>query len=173
MFFDIGNTLRALMKLGLNLIAAYCHNTPVNHDTFRQAMRLILGEGQINPELFNKMGLVRAKGIQCIKDNGGGHSFRLVHMNGHWLAYSSFFGGRIGSFVSIPGPNYESWACADIVAPIKSKDWVFKKREIIQPFAVTVDWANSAEVTPSLNLQNSVSKIRVDVSERNVQGMRQ
>jgi hypothetical protein len=159
-FFDIGVTLRALIKLGLNLIAAYCHNTPVNHDTFRQAMRLILGEGQINPGLFNQMGFVRATDIQCIKDDGGGHSFRLVHMGGHWRVYSSFFGGRIGSFVLIPGPNYENWACADIVAPIKSRDWMFRKREIIQPFGVKVQWADSTEVAPSLKLQNSISAIR-------------
>jgi hypothetical protein len=167
-FFDIGDTLRALMKLALNLIAAYCQNTPVNHDTLRQAMRLIVGEAQINPALFNEMGFVRANDIQPIKDDAGNHSFRLVHMDGHWRAYSSFFGGRIGSFVFFPGPNYEDWSCADIVAPLKSKSWVFKKSEIIQPLRVVVNWDDSTQVIPSLKLQNSVSAIRVEVSKRNL-----
>ncbi len=128
-------------------------------------MRLILGEGQISPQLFNIMGFVRAKEIQCIKDEGGGHSFRLVHVDRYWRVYSSFFGGRIGSFVLIPGPNHETWACADILAPIKSKDWVFTKLEIIQPIEVKVEWSDSAAIAPSFKFQNSVSRIRVDVSK--------
>jgi hypothetical protein len=128
-------------------------------------MRLILGEGQINPGLFNKIGFVRAKDNQCIKDDGGGHSFRLVHWGQHWRVYSSFFGGRIGAFVVMPGPNHESLACADIVAPIKSKEWVFTTRDILQGFDVKVEWADSAELVPSLKFQSSMWRIRVDVSK--------
>lgn len=42
-FFDIGDTIRALMKLGLNLIAAHCPNTPVNRESFAGAIRIIRG----------------------------------------------------------------------------------------------------------------------------------
>src|SRR5205823_3094379 len=46
-FFDMGETLRALMKMGLNLIAAYCPKTPVNHESFAHSIRVIKGEVQI------------------------------------------------------------------------------------------------------------------------------
>jgi hypothetical protein len=130
---------------------------------FEQVMRLFLGEGQLHPNLFTRMGFVQANDIQCIKDVSGGHSFRLVHLQGHWHIFSSFFGGRIGSYVFFPGPNYECWSCADIVAPINSKDWGFVKAPITQSIAVRAEWKNLAEIVPSFELQKSVSTIRADV----------
>jgi hypothetical protein len=162
-FFDIGKALRALMKLGLNLVAAYCHNTPVNHDTFNQVIRLILGEGQINPNLSKLMGFVRADDLKCIRNAGGAHTFRLVHLQKHWHVYAGFFGGRIGSYVFFPGPKCESWSCADIVAPIRSKDWKFTAAPITESLPVTVEWKNLAEIVPTFELHKSVASISVDV----------
>jgi len=165
-FFDVGGVLRALMKIGLNLIAAYCHNTPVNHTTFQQAMRLILGEAQPNPTLFGLMGFVRASDVGSLNVANAGHSFRLVHLGDHWRVYFSFFGGRIGAFVYFPGPNYESWKCADIVAPIRSKEWQVRTTRIVQPLNVKIEWRKMVELIPSLELQNCVSNIQVLIRPR-------
>ena len=118
------------------------------------------------PALLDKMGFVRAADIQQIADNTGAHSFRLCHVNGIWQVFSSFFGGKVGSFVCFPGPNHESCACADIVAPLKSKRWVFTPNKIIQPIAVKIRWNSSEEIAPSVKLQNAVCNVRVDMVPR-------
>ena len=56
-YFDVAETLRALMKIGLNLIAAYCPQTPVNHESFANAVRIIRGEMQMLPAAFLRSSL--------------------------------------------------------------------------------------------------------------------
>ena len=152
------------MKIGFNLIAAYCEKTPINKDTFHQAVRLITGAGQINPRLFDKFGFVKPEGIQVIS-HPGTHSFRLVYAPGGWMVYASFFGGRAGAYVALPGPNSEDWSCLDIIAPIGSKNWTVTRPSIIQPLRVEIEWGNSNAVAPSLLLQHTVSDIKVEVRE--------
>ncbi|MBI1913207.1 MAG: hypothetical protein HYS12_00355, partial [Planctomycetes bacterium] len=78
-FFDIAETLRALMKIGLNLIAAYSPKTPVDYQAFASAIRIIRGEMQMRPAAFRGNGFVHAEDIQCIKAGDRDHSFRLMH----------------------------------------------------------------------------------------------
>jgi hypothetical protein len=65
--FNVGHTIRGLMKIAVNLVAACCPNTPVSPRTFEAAIRLIQGEMQISPELISTNGFVAATGIQNIK----------------------------------------------------------------------------------------------------------
>jgi hypothetical protein len=163
-FYDIGDCIRGLMKTALNLIAAHCPNTVINHTTFNQVMRLILGEGHLHQSSIYRMGFVRAHDVEPINDSAGGHSFRLIHDNGHWFVFSSFFGGSVGTMVFFSGPNGEKWRCADIVAPIGSQKWTFKKLPLIQPLSYKIQLAGSAEIMPSFKLQHSASSIRVEVA---------
>jgi hypothetical protein len=166
-FFDIGDTMRALMKLGLNLVAAHCPNTPVNHESFAQAIRVIRGEaGQIPPRVFLLNGFVHAEDVQTIKAPGNAHSFRLVHMDGKWHVFSSFFGGKVGSYVRVPGPNHEAWRCADIVAPVRSKDWTVRTSSILPHMKVRVEWNDGRVITPSFKLQNTVSSVSVELVKK-------
>jgi hypothetical protein len=163
-FFDIGDTMRALMKLGLNLVAAYCPNTPVNHVTFASAIRIIRGlAGQIPPRVFRQNGFVHPEDVQAIHAAGNAHSFRLVHMDQTWHVFSSFFGGRVGSYVRVPGPNQEKWRCADIVAPLRSKRWSLETSSILPHMKVRVEWSDGRVVTPSLKLQNTVSSVNIEL----------
>jgi hypothetical protein len=162
-FYDIGDCIRGLMKIGLNLIAAHCPDTVINHTTFKQAMRLILGECCPHEDVIHRMGFLRASDVVPINDAGGGHSFRLIHDAGRWFVFSSFFGGSVGTMVFFPGPNGEKWQCADIVAPIRSKKWTFEVRPLIQPFSYKVQLAASPVIMPSFKLQQSVSSIRVEI----------
>jgi len=163
LFFDIGETLRGLMKIGLNLVAAYCPNTPVNHETFADAIRVIRGEVQIPPHVLAANGFVHAEDVQGISGAANEHAFRLMHTGQVWHVYSSFFGGRIGAHVRLPGPNHEEWRCANIVAPMKSKDWTIGTSPILQALKTRVEWNDSRTVTPSLKFQRTVSSMRVDV----------
>ena len=162
-YFDIGETLRALMKLGLNLLAAYCERTPVDHANFARAIRIIRGERQMTPAAFLMNGFVHAEDVRCLEGGDDDHSFRLMHVDGEWQVYSSFFGGRAGSFVRVPGPNHEEWNCADIVAPVGSRTWDFRPSAILRPMKVRVAWQDSGALTPSVAFRRSASSIRVEV----------
>jgi hypothetical protein len=166
-FFDIADTMRALMKLGLNLIAAHCPNTPVNHESFARAIRVIRGEaGQIPPRVMMSNGFVHAEDVQAIKAEGNAHSFRLVHVDGKWHVFSSFFGGQVGSYVRVPGPSYEGWRCADIEAPLGSKDWTCRTSTILPYMKMRVVWNDGKVVTPSFKLQNTVSSVSVELVKK-------
>ncbi len=165
-FFDAGDVLRALMKIGLNLIAAYCSRTPVNCRTFAHAIRVIRGEVQITHAMIQANGFVHARDIQGIKGSPNEHSFRLIHVDRVWHIYSSFFGGNIGAYVQLPGPNHEEWNSADVVAPMKSKTWTFTTSRILPIMTTHVEWRNSEKVTPSVKMQKSVSILRAEITRR-------
>jgi hypothetical protein len=151
------------MKLGLNLIAAHCPNTPLDHESFAHVIRVIRGEaGQIPPPVFELNGFTHAEDLQATKAPANAHSFRLVFMNSKWHVFSSFFGGKIGAYVRGPGVNLESWICADIIAPLKSKEWKVTTSSILPVMKVRVEWNDSKVVVPSFKLQNSTSSIRVE-----------
>jgi hypothetical protein len=156
-YFDPGVTLRALMKIGVNLLAAYCKKTPISTETFPKVIRLIRGDIHPTPVDVASNGFVRADGLEDIKGPPGTHTFRLVFVDGEWFVYSSFFGGRIGAFVHFPGPNKEDWNSAEIAAPIGSKAWPFKESRLITPMRVRIEWTDSAKICPSLEIQNSKS----------------
>ncbi len=171
LFFDVGDTMRALMKLGLNLVAACCPNTPVNRDSFGTAIRVILGEtGQVPPRVFRTNGFVHAEDVQAIKAPGNAHSFRLVHTGREWHVYSSFFGGKVGSHVLVPGPNREGWRCADIVAPLWSKDWAVRTSPVLPSMDVRVEWRDGRVIAPSFKLQDTVSSVSVEIVPRKSSG---
>jgi hypothetical protein len=162
-FFDAGDTLRALMKVGLNLIAAYCPNTPVTHESFRQAIRIIRDEaGQLPRSVLQRNGFVHVGDIQTIAAGDNAHSFRLVHIDKMWHIYSSFFGGKVGACVRVPGPNNENWRSADIVAPLYSKDWRIETSRLLYPMKVCVEWHDGTVVTPSFKLQNAMSSVSIE-----------
>jgi hypothetical protein len=140
------------MKLGLNLIAAYCPNTPVNHETFADPIRAITSKEQIPQRVMMTNGFVHAEDIAGISSNVNEHAFRLVHIDGVWHVYLSFFGGSVGAFVRIPGPNCEVWRSADITAPIKSKAWTIRPSPLLQQTKVRVVWKDGRAIIPSLGL---------------------
>lgn len=167
-FFDVGDTMRALMKLGLNLIASHCPNTPVNNDSFASSIRIIRGAaGQIPPRVLDSNGFVRPEDVEQIKGPKSTHSFRLVHMDGKWHVYSSFFGGQLASYVRVPGPNHEDWVCADIVAPLGSKKWDVQTSRILRyAKRPRVEWNNSRTLLPSIKFHRTVSSVSVELVKK-------
>lgn len=162
-FYDVTKALRGLAKIAINILCDCCPSTPVCRSSagFREVIRVVTGEDPVAPRLFRSNGFVRASDIQPIRLVDGGHSFRLLHMDGHWHVYSSFFGGRIGSFLRFPGPNRESWRQADIQAPIRSPDWQVTTGRILQPLTVRVEWEDIARIIPSAKMLNVKTELNV------------
>src|SRR5262249_17493576 len=149
-YFDAGEIIRALMKIGLNLIAGFCLNTPVNRETFGRAIRLIRGDVAITHQMVRTNGFIYAEDVRVIKGAENDNSFRLIHLDGTWHIFFSFFGGSIGAYVKVPGPSHEEWKCADIVAPMKSKGWTCKRTLVLPLMQPHVQWRNSERVMPSV-----------------------
>ncbi len=150
--FDMRVVLRALMKLGMNLLAAYCPNTPVNRDCFRNTIEFILDEVAADPTVFSRNGFVDPSAVQGFRDFSG-HAFRLQHIDGDWHVESSFFGGRVASFVRIPGPNLESWSWKEIRVPLKSRDWLFDSGTITVPLNPRIIWDDLKRIVPSIKCE--------------------
>jgi hypothetical protein len=165
LFFDAGLTLRAMMKIAFNLLAAFCTNTVVSCDSFPQMTRLILGKAHPNEHLIAGNGFVHAEDLEELA-RPGCHCFRITSLENEWVVYMSFFGGRIGSVVSFPGPNREEWNTLGIVAPIRAKNWTETKSRLYQPLRVRVDWSNHEAITPSLKLQFAQARMLVEDAPR-------
>lgn len=163
LFFDTGCTVRALMKIGLNLLAAHCRSMPINRSTFDRAMRLIMRETELNGNVIFEMGFVNPKHFAPIAKEGC-HTFRLLHADNMWRLHSSFFGGRMCTYACFPGPNRENWVCLDVVAPIKSTKWEWRSSTIYQPLDIELRLDASAEL---LNCRSELSRseIRVEVHD--------
>jgi hypothetical protein len=159
--FELPRTLRALLKIAANLLSNYCVNTPVNREGFGDVIRVIKGEAPVDPTLFRHNGFVYASDVEPISSHDACHSFRLLHMAGFWHIYSSFFGGRIGSVVRLPGPNGEDWSCADVVAPLRSKNWTIRTGRVLQQLTVRVEWQRLEKIMPSVEMLNVQSRMRV------------
>jgi hypothetical protein len=151
--FDNGKVLRALAKIGVNLLAAFCPNTPVGREHFDLATKVVMGELSVGGGLRSSIGFIHAADIEPIKV-AGGHSFRLLYMFDHWHVFMSFFGGRIGAFAHLPGPNNEDWQCADITMPVGVKTYSMKPLPLLQPLNVHVEWLDLAKVMPSVEMLN-------------------
>ena len=158
-FYDLGLTMCALMKVGVNLLAAYCQKTPVNCESFKAVIQVIRGQRHPTARMIASNGFIRAADVDNLKAESSGHSFRLVYLNGEWIVYSSFFGGRIGAAVAFPGPNHEEWNTMNIIAPLHAKTWRVTTSSLLQPIKVYIEWSDSTKIIPSLKLQWSVSGI--------------
>jgi hypothetical protein len=163
-FFDMGLTVRALWKLGINLLAGFCRKTPVDKNTFGRAIGVICGTNTLDPTLLAQNGFVEASGIAELQASGQSHAFRLVHHDGHWLVYSSFFGGRIGAAVAIPGPNREEWNTLQVVAPLREKDWSVSTYKLLNPMRVRIEWSDLAKIAPTQKFHSAVSQILVETA---------
>jgi hypothetical protein len=105
---------------------------------------------------------VGIRDLDAIKSAPGTHSFRLLYLGNTWNVYSSFFGGRVGAYVFFNGPNNEDWTCANIIAPIESKDWTITKSKILQPLYPKIEWMDATKMCPSLHLTHYGSDVQVE-----------
>ena len=65
-----------------------------------------------------KFGFIKPDGVSQLACPPKSHKFRLTHdlTTNAWKMYASFE-GKAAAYVAFDGPNYESWATMDVVAP--------------------------------------------------------
>jgi len=157
------HVLRALVKIGINLLAKFCIKTVVTKDTFGDAIGCVLYDHDGPTEQHS--GFVLNEDIEFLECPKDAHKFCLVH-DGHWTLHCAFFGGRIGATVAFPGPNDESWKTATITAPLKPNKWTVEKSSIIHVRKMRVEWADVNKIVPSLPFQNVECKVRFEPRKR-------
>jgi hypothetical protein len=162
LYFDRGRVVRALIKIGINTIAAFCPNTLVSRSAFDETIPVVMDEVQIKGPYLRMCGFIRAEGLASFAVAWDNHTIRLVYDLGNWHVYFSFFGGLIGAYVVFSGPNGEQWRTADIVAPLKSKNWTITTRKDVAHPQVEVTWTDQPAIMPSMKLQNSTSVLRTE-----------
>lgn len=151
MHFDVCVVLRALFKISLNLIAATCTRTPVDHRTFGHVTRLVLGKMNPSRWQLSNNGFVPPAMMSALHSTGGEHVFRLVNDGSVWHAYHSYFGGAVCAFVLIPGPSRENWRSLELVAPLRQRKWAERYRsEVIRPIPISTLWGTVEHVIPSV-----------------------
>ena len=164
--YEMGKVLRGLAKIAVNAISHYCPRSTVN----QEVIRVIRGLSPVSERLLAANGFVNAADVSAISADAKAHSMRIIHWNEEWHVWSSFFGGRLGTFVRFPGRNRENWSTADIVAPIGSSDWTVKKQKLTLPLKTHINWFKFDRLVPSVPLLHSESRLNVEPADSRQQG---
>ena len=164
LYFDMGTTVRAMMKIGLNCIMAYAKNTDISREAFPEPFLLIRDPRiQFKESYFKQNGFINVGSLR-FGAKGTPHTVRLVHDYVFWHVYISFFGRRIGGYVSFMGPSNEKWKTMTITAPLRSKEWTIETSfERLHPPGVQVVWNDQKAIMPSLKLQYSQSELKTEL----------
>jgi hypothetical protein len=123
-----------------------------------------LGNREIPDSCIENSGYIFPEDMEGLKCNNNGHTIRVSYIDDGWHFYYSFFGGRIGFFIRISGPNNEDWQTTNILAPLKSKIWTITPSPIIQPIndRFNFGWSDLTKIIPSVELINVSSKIHIN-----------
>lgn len=162
LFYEATDVLRALVKIGLNLLANLCRQTNVNSARFPHAVGFVTGQLGMKETFMNCAGFVKVSDIEFLQCPTRSHKFRLSFndASSKWHLYCSFFGGRIGAKVYFPGPNRETWHTADVTVPIGSDQWIVEYPTILFQPRVEIVWGDLSEVVPSISIFNARAEIR-------------
>lgn len=158
-FFDLTRTLRGLVKIGFNLLAAYCSSTPIDSVHCPDTTAFVLGRIGASPQGFSQNGFVDPSEFRDFEDPAGGHVFRIQHYRGNWEIQSSYFGGRVASFVRIAGPNREDWNRADVLVPLNDRNWQFTKSSLLLPHRPRIFWNEPEKMMPTAGFLNMDARV--------------
>lgn len=168
--FDVSLVLRALTKIGINLLADVCTNTIVDRFSFREAVRFVkYGISRNSRRMIARYGFVRHGDLKLLNCAPNFHKFRLVHFGAShlWAVYSSFFGGDINTMVEFEGPSDERWSTVDITVPLNSKEWKIRKYQEVKDLQVRACLEDIDAILPSLP-PGSVTQSSLRVVTRSV-----
>ena len=151
--FDAAKVWRALAKITINILHEYCEFTPIDGKHFQRPIDEIAGRRSFSPDRLERSGFVWASDVAALGAKTGSHACRLYGNKGWWNAAFSFFGGKIGAAVVIPGPNFEKWKTLDIHIPIRSAEWEARTISFDLPaMRFNIEWTDFSRVIPSLPL---------------------
>ncbi|MCZ6652199.1 MAG: hypothetical protein O7D91_04145 [Planctomycetota bacterium] len=173
--FDVIRLIRALTKIGINLLANYCTATTVNNGHFREAIRFVMTGGARDVRrVISRCGFVAPSEMRALWSRENVHRFRLVYFKwpGKWYMYCAFFGGRACAKIEFVGPSEEPWSTIDITAPIGSPDWRVRRHKKINDIPLsTISWeeATIGKVIPTLPQTPSGEVVRFEIKRKFVQ----
>jgi len=111
--------LRALVKLGINLLA---WRSELNRDTFQESLRFVKRGGDRYTSWSAQVGGFTIPGsVADLNCPTGAHKFKFVQENGLLSLRCAFFGGRAGAFVKFPGSCGGNWRTLDVTSFVRSK----------------------------------------------------
>lgn len=161
--YEMGKVVRAIAKIFVNALSHFSPDSVVDP----RVKRVIIGDSGVASDVIAKCGFVDASNISDIKSNSRKeHSLRMIFHGGLWWCWISFFGGRIGAFVAIPGSHNEEWGMLDVVAPIRSRNWHVSKRKFIAPLPHRINFLDYGTMVPSIELLNTEGKFWIEALER-------
>jgi len=144
--------LRALVKIGLNLLVYLAGPEKVNLQSFPVAVQFARHGRRLrlNPA---RNGFVVNADVNSLDCPPNCHRFSLRYDNGDWTCVFAFFGGRIGATVSFPGPMVGEWRSAEVTVPFKGGDptWQVRTSPLVIPtLDLRVEWHDMQQVMPSI-----------------------
>lgn len=152
--FDAITVIRALTKIGVNLLAEYCTKTEVDRYGFRSTIRFITaGASYVEPRrLLSRCGFVRPDFLSVLKCSPGSHKFRLAYYKipQRWYLYCAFFGGMCCAKVEFEGVCNEDWTTIDITVPIESSSWSVETSTDNLEIPLRVSWEGLDALLPHL-----------------------
>ena len=153
--------LRALVKIGINLLSHICKRTSVNKYTFTSAVAFVLDDHGRGSSMADS-GFVRNEGAQAMGCPKRAHKFHLSYGR-NWALDCAFFGARIGATVAFPGPNHEWWRRAEITMPLGEPALQIQTSRILVPRSgMCVEWSDMRKVIPSVPLTKSDCQFRIE-----------
>ena len=152
---------RALVKIGINLLAHVCESTHVGRATFPEATAFARYDNGNSPDL-ELCGFVLNEDIQPLRCPPAAHSFRLWYDGGKWHLACSFFGGRIGATALFSGRSNEAWRTVDVVVPLRSRKWEIGKSKLLLPLRLRVEWERLNRMLPSPRLKNAETRMTLE-----------
>lgn len=162
--YSITGSIRALTKVAFNLVAFFCKSTAASVRTFPDVVHWIIEARNVhNFADRDANGFVSPTDLVDLSCPLRCHKFRLTHdhVNNIWKFYAALFGGKAAASLTFPGPNRESWATMDVVAPYNKK---FQKPEFSEwhlPITTTVI-REMKDVIPSIPWTKTESKFRIE-----------
>lgn len=161
--FEQVKVIRGLAKLGLNLLIDCCSRTQINTRTFGPTIKFIRGETMAPRGLPDNNGFVIPSCLDAMGSREDCHLFWLIHDESRriWSVFASYFGGKVHSLVSFPGPNSESWNFMEVRVPLKEpKDkWLYDERAVLPSLQPRIEWQDCAAIIPSIPLKNFRTKV--------------
>ncbi len=163
--------IRAVTKIGMNLLAKFATATTPNSSTYAATVSWIKDcQYAILFGNHETYGFIKPAGVAPLACPEDAHKFRLTYNadNERWMMYASFFGGKAATFASIFGPNKELWNTLDVVAPYSKPllSPIFDTE--YKPLEVEVALA-APDILPSIPWRNGETRVgrrRVRRSER-------
>lgn len=164
--WDHLKVLRALTKIGINILYDCCERTEVDYRHFPGAIGFVLGSKRPGKSLIDTSGFVSPKDLSDLHRQDGGHAAKLYYQTGIWTIEISFFGGRICAVVRIPGPSREEWQWCKVGTPLKSKErdvsseWLVTTGKLFVPRRYHINWNDPDVIIPGLELVNTRGQLK-------------